>query len=120
MKLYLDDDTAAALLVKLLTQAGHDVEVPADVGMAGKEDPLHLAYTIRTSRVILTRNYQDFEHLHLLVMQSQGHHPGILVIRRDDDPRRNMSPKDIVRAIHNLLAAGVPLDDQYYVLNQWQ
>jgi hypothetical protein len=29
MRLYLDDDSAAALLARLLRQAGHDVRVPA-------------------------------------------------------------------------------------------
>src|SRR5262245_3691242 len=120
MRLYLDDDIASALLVQLLHKAGHDVQVPSDVGMAGEADPLHLAQAIKEDRVLLTRNYGDFEDLHLLVLTAQGHHPGILVVRRDDDPKRNLSPKDIVRAIHNLLAAKIPLADQYHILNHWQ
>jgi hypothetical protein len=36
MKLYLDDDSASKLLAILLTQAGHDVQIPKDVGLAGK------------------------------------------------------------------------------------
>ena len=34
MRLYLDDDTAFPLLARLLRQAGHDVELPADAGLA--------------------------------------------------------------------------------------
>ena len=44
----------------------------------------------------------------------------MIVIRREDDPRRNMSPRDIVCALANLEAAGVSLADQYIVLNPWQ
>jgi hypothetical protein len=33
MRLYLDDDSASALLTRLLRQAGHDVRVPSEVGM---------------------------------------------------------------------------------------
>jgi uncharacterized protein (DUF433 family) len=39
MRLYLDGDSASALLTRLLRQAGHDVRVPSEVGMAGDDDP---------------------------------------------------------------------------------
>jgi hypothetical protein len=35
MKLYLDDDTASALLAHLLKKAAHDVQLPSDVGRTG-------------------------------------------------------------------------------------
>jgi hypothetical protein len=28
----------------LLAQAGHDVQVPADVGLSGDDDPVHLGH----------------------------------------------------------------------------
>ena len=120
MRLYLDEDTAAALLVQLLRNAGHDVEVPAGAGLLGEWDPVQLTYAVKEDRAVLTRNYEDFEDLHNLLQVGQGHHPGILVIRRDDNPRRNMSPRDIVRALRNLEVAGVPIADQYIELNGWQ
>jgi hypothetical protein len=40
MRLYLDDDSAGALLTRYLAQAGHDVEIPADVGLTGDDDPV--------------------------------------------------------------------------------
>jgi hypothetical protein len=120
MRLDLDDDSASYLLLQVLRKAGHDVQAPADIGLSGKPDAVHLRHAIWDGRVCLTRNYRDFENLHLLVMQAQGHHPGILVIRRDDDTRRNLSPADVVRAIRNLLAAGVPIGDEYIILNAWQ
>ena len=41
MRVYLDDDSAALLLARLLRQAGHDVELPADVGLSGEDDAVH-------------------------------------------------------------------------------
>lgn len=120
MRLYLDDDTVWPHLVRLLRTAGHDVQVPADLGVAGARDSVHLARAVQGGRICLTRNYGDFEALHDLVLAVQGHHPGILVVRRDNDPRRNLRPRDIVRAIANLEAAGYVLNDRYEVLNPWR
>jgi hypothetical protein len=61
MNLYLDDDAASALLARLLRNAGHDVQVPADVGLAGRSDAVHHAHGIREVRLCLSRNYRDFE-----------------------------------------------------------
>src|SRR5262245_51897856 len=111
MRLYLDDDIAGPVLTRLLRQAGHDVLLPADIGLAGAKDPAHLTRAIGEGRVTLSRNYKDFELLHLLIDKAQGHHPGILVVRRDDQVKRNMTPTDIVRALRNLEASGLPLPD---------
>jgi hypothetical protein len=120
MNLYLDDDIASTLLARLLRNAGHDVQLPADSALSGKPDAVHLTHAIVEQRVLLTRNYQDFEDLHLLVMQAQGHHPGIMVVRRSNDKRTNLSPRDIVRAIRNFEVASVPAADEYIILNMWQ
>jgi predicted nuclease of predicted toxin-antitoxin system len=120
MKLYLDDDTASALLAKLLRNAGHDVRLPSDIGLMGSADPVHLAAAIRDDRACLTKNYDDFWLLHGLIMQAKGSHPGIIVIRQENDPTRDLSPKGIVAAIRKLEAAGVPLVNEYIVLNQWR
>ena len=85
MRLYLDDDTASALLTRLLRNAGHDVAIPSGVGLAGQADPIHLTWAVRDSRTLMSRNYEDFEELHLLIQQAQGRHPGILVVRQDND-----------------------------------
>lgn len=120
MRLYLDDDSASPLLARLLTQAGHEVQLPEAADLVGAEDPVHLTHAIRQSRALLTGNHSDFEDLHDLIMQAGGHHPGILVIRRDNNPRRDLTPRGIVQALDKLAAAELPLRDQFIVLNHWR
>src|SRR5262249_43975418 len=112
--------TAPPLLVRLLLHAGHDVQRPADASLSGRADPVHLTHAIRDGRLCLTRNYGDYEELHLLILEARGHHPGILVVRQDNDPTRDLTPGGIVRAIRNLTRAGVPTADEYVVLNHWR
>jgi predicted nuclease of predicted toxin-antitoxin system len=120
MRLYLDDDLTWRWLAGLLRNAGHDVRLPAEIGVAGAKDPTHLTRAVQEDRVCLTRNYNDFELLHDLVMAVGGHHPGILVVRQERDRKKNLTPHDIVRAIHNLEAANYVLADRYEVLNHWR
>jgi hypothetical protein len=120
MNLFLDEDMASALLTQVLRRAGHDVQVPTDVGLAGKSDAEVLRHTITAARVALSRNFRDFEQLHLLVLTSGGHHPGILVERFDNNPSHSMQPGDIVRALRNIEAAGFVMTDEYQILNLWQ
>jgi hypothetical protein len=120
MKLYLDEDSAAKLLVQLLRKAGHDVQLPRDVGLSGKDDPIQLRQAIRAGRVCLTQNHHHFQALHELIMEAQGHHPGIFIVRKDNNPKRDLSEHDIVRAIGKLLASGLPLADHLHILNQWR
>jgi hypothetical protein len=121
MRLYLDDDSVDTGLIRLLRRDGHDVQVPADVGLVGSSDQAHLAHAIRDRRAILTRNHDDFEELHdLVVSAASGQHCGILVVLFDDNPRNTMSLGDIARAIRNLESAGVAIADSYHELNHWQ
>jgi hypothetical protein len=104
----------------LLRQVGHDVQMPVDVGKTGAKDPVHLTHAVRDGRTLLSRNYDDFEKLHELVIAVGGRHPGILVVRRDNNSKRNPKNPGIVRAIGKLLAAGVPVAGEYIVLNHWR
>jgi hypothetical protein len=67
MRIYVDEDMAAGILVRLLQKAGHDVESPRGAGMLGRSDPVQLTFAIHESRLCLTANYDDYEELHLLV-----------------------------------------------------
>ena len=103
-----------------LRQAGHDVRTPAEAGLAGAHDALHLRQAIREGRCLLSRNYKDFEPINSLIQESHGRHSGILMVRRDGPKRHNMKPHDIVRALRKLEAAGVLIANEYIVLNHWQ
>jgi hypothetical protein len=121
VRLYVDDDSADPVLPRALLRDGHDVEISADVGLAGSSDQVHLAHAIRHGRAILTRNYRDFDSLHdLITSAANGHHAGILVVRFDNNPRNNMSAGDIARTLRNLETAAVSIPDSYFELNQWQ
>jgi hypothetical protein len=38
MRIYIDEDMAAGVLVSLLQKAGHDLDVPSSAGMFGRSD----------------------------------------------------------------------------------
>ena len=120
MRLYLDDDSARALLVRLLVADGHEVVIPADLGLGGADDAIHFRQAIRSGGVLLTHNYDDFNQLHELLIEAGGHHPGIFIVRRDNDPTKDLSPKGIVRAIRNFLATSAPQQDSVVILNHWR
>ena len=120
MNLYLDDESAKASLVKLLQNFGHQVGLPFDVGLVGVSDPRHLMHTVLHNLVLLTKNHDDFEDLHLLVHATGGKHPGLLVVRLDNDPSRDMKDREIARAIGNLEGAGVSIANEFHVLNHWR
>ncbi len=120
MKLYVNDDSIADVLVRLLRDRGHDVMTSTEAGTEGEADAVHLTHAIRLRRAVLTRNYHDFEDLHYLILESAGHHPGILTVRSDNDPRRDLSPRAICTAMAKLEASGVPITDNLHVLNHWR
>jgi predicted nuclease of predicted toxin-antitoxin system len=115
LKLLIDEDTQAKILVSMLRNAGHDVKTVNEVGLSGKIDELVLEYAIVKNRILLTHNCDDFETLHEL----NSEHPGILAIYNNDNQTKDMSNKAIVRAIANLEAVNFSLANQFIPLNQW-
>src|SRR5688500_5756446 len=115
MRLYIDEDSVETVLLKLLRQAGHDVTTAFDARLAGESDAVQFTRAIRENRVLITHNHDDFEELHVLVVESSGLHPGVLVIRKDNDPSRDMSSRGIANAIGKLVASGAPVENQFLV-----
>jgi hypothetical protein len=116
MQLSLDEDTQAKVLVRLLVTKGIDVETVYDAGLAGKPDAEVLAYARVHSRVVLTRNANDFKALH----DADSQHPGILVEHQDADPAKNMSYEEIAEAIDKIIASGWDIQGQYVSINLWR
>lgn len=119
MIIYLDDDSTSYALQQQLLQAGHELVLPVQVNLSGHTDPEHLTYAITHQMPLLTRNYQDFRYLHNLIQSSGGHHPGILVIRKDNDSR-DMKPHHVVTALAKLQTVHPTSIDQYVILNHWR
>ena len=116
LNLYLDDCAYDKLLAKHLTAAGHAVTTPPQINTSGMDDIIHLQAAAARALVVLTKDPDDFEELH-----RQGTpHAGILGIYQDNDPSRDMSHGEIVRAISNLETAGVEIAGQYHILNHWR
>jgi hypothetical protein len=120
MKIYLDDDSTEALPVRLLNADGHDVVVPDQVGNRGIEDPAHFLYSLTAGRVLLTHNHDDYELVHYLVTGAGGLHSGVLTVRKDNDRKRDLDAKGIIRALRKLVKSGVPIADELNVLNHWR
>lgn len=120
MNLYLDDDSTNRVVIRLLCGGGHEVATPADIGLAGQDDPVHLTAAIEHGWALLTCDSGHFAQLHALVLASGGRHPGMLVVRRDNDPTRDMTPRGIARTIAKLLASEMRLADGFHVLNHWR
>jgi hypothetical protein len=122
LNLYLDDCSNSDLLADLLRQAEHRVVRPthANVGLDGEDDDVHFAYAIANGLTIITKNPPDFLELH----EANPHHFGILAVYQDNDPNRDMSDAEIVKAIANLEIAsqsgGDPIHDHFHVLNNWR
>lgn len=84
--------------------------------MKGKDDSCCvLDYARGDERVLLTRNCDDFKELH----QANPTHSGILVVYQNDDPSKDMSHQEIVKALINLETASIPLANQFIALNSW-
>lgn len=120
MRLLLDEDSSDPLLAKLLRAAAHDVETVAALNKRGDPDPKVVIYAIQQQRAVLTRNADDFELLHHLILASGGHHPGVLVTRYDNDAARDLTARGIVIALGKLVTSGSDIPDHLYVLNHWR
>ncbi len=120
MKIYQEDSRADKALANMLKKAGHQVLRPTDVGLLGASDARHFKWVISHSYVVLTADRVDFLDLHELVLASGGGHPGVMVVRYSDDPKKDMKAPQIVRAVNNLAKSALSTANQYIVLNQWR
>lgn len=120
MNLYLDDDTIDRRLIARLGSEGHVVITPSDANFSGAPDAQHFIFANEQSLTVLTRNHDDFRDLHKVVQTTGGKHCGLLIIRSDNDPSRDMTTRQIVTAIANLETAGVPIENEMYILNHWR
>jgi predicted nuclease of predicted toxin-antitoxin system len=120
MKFLIDENLSSPRLASRLRSQGHDPVLASDVGLLSVTDARVFTFAITQDLPVLTRDSEDFEDLHDLIMTAAGHHPGILIIRFDNDPRHNLTDRGIATALSELESSGVPIRDQIHALNQWR
>jgi len=118
LRLLLDEDTQANRFIRLLRDAGHDVETATEAGLIHKPDTLVLSYARQNERLVLTRNCAHFHALHM----SQVEPSGVLAIFQHNTDS-DLSDVQIVQAIATLekfsREAGWAFETEFIVLNQW-
>ncbi len=73
------------LVSQLLSSRGFECLTAVDAGHLGWSDEKHLEFAYVESRVLITHNRVDFEHLAIVWWAKQKEHAGIiLAIRRAD------------------------------------
>jgi predicted nuclease of predicted toxin-antitoxin system len=120
VRVLIDENMSSSRLAVRLQTAGHDVVLATDVGLTSISDARVLAWAVAQDRPVLTRDHEDFAGLHDLVLAVGGHHPGILVVRFDNDPRHNLTERAIATALGNLESSRLAVADRIHVLNHWR
>jgi predicted nuclease of predicted toxin-antitoxin system len=114
MRFLIDENLSSPRLGSRLRAQGHDPVLAGDVGLLSVTDARVLIFAIDQALPVLTRDSEDFEDLHDLVMAAVGHHAGILIVRFDNDPRHNLTDRGMATAISKLESSGVPIRDRIY------
>lgn len=117
MKLLIDEDTKANILLARLRQAGHDIVSTQDLGKDAASDPEIFELAKSLGRVVLTKNVEDYFELH--VQHQDKGHSGVLAIYESHETAKDMSYKDIAQAIGNIEASGINLANDFQALNAW-
>jgi predicted nuclease of predicted toxin-antitoxin system len=120
MRLLLDENMSDRRLAARLKAQGHDPVFAIDIGLLSVSDARVLSSAIAQALPVLTRDSDDFTDLHNLIMTAGGHHPGVLVVRFDNDPRHNLTDRGIASAVAKLESSGISIRDRIHVLNQWR
>jgi hypothetical protein len=92
---------------------------PAEVGLTGEDDDVHLSYAVQHGLIVVTKDPDDFHELHL---RNPNHH-GIFGIYQDNDVGRAMSNADVVSAIGKIEAAvpsGYLVPGEFHNFNLWR
>jgi hypothetical protein len=120
MRIYLDDCADDDDLVAYLSRDGHSVYTPRSEGLLGVDDPLHLAHAATRGYTLITANPADFVQLHQQWRLEGRAHSGILLIYQDNIKGKDMEPPDIARAVRNLSASGLSIENELHTLNHWR
>lgn len=119
MRIYLDDDADINLYIAILSAAGFEIISPRKIGMRHKSDIGHIKTATRLNATILTHN-GDFSIIHKSFLNEKKSHYGIFIVYRYNNPKKDMKPFHIVRAIKNIISLNLPIPNSLYNLNQFK
>jgi uncharacterized protein with PIN domain len=77
-RLYLDEDISAIVAAKL-RKLGYDILTTHQAGRCAASDASQLEFAAGLGRLLVTRNYADFQKLHEACLMEGKHHGGIVV-----------------------------------------
>jgi Domain of unknown function (DUF5615) len=100
IRLYLDEDTINASLVKALRNANLDVDTVADAQRLGLSDEEQLMWAVNQGRVLYSYNVGDFCQLHSSFIVDERNHAGIILA-----PQRQYSIGQQQRGLLKLAAS---------------
>lgn len=103
----------------MLKSAGHNVTTVFEVNLAGMPDYDVLMYAIKTKRILFTQNCEDFVSLSESIVSNGGNHPGIILLHKNNNQKKDMSYPEIVKAIDNLIDTGIAIPNSVHRLNQY-
>jgi hypothetical protein len=103
VRLYLDEDSMRAGIVRALRARQVDVITAQDADLVGRHsDEEHVAYATEHGRVVFTFNRGDFARLHKTYIASGRHHAGIIL---SDQLETSMIVRRLFRLLAELSAA---------------
>ena len=113
IKIYLDDNLDSYLLKGILRSNKFEVISPREIGMSGNSDDNHLKCAKVKGAIVLTQDQQfPTQNPHI-------QHKGILIVYGSSNPKKDMTPIKIVRALKNIKMQNLNLDNQILPLNSF-
>ena len=79
---FLVDENVSPCLAFILAEWGYDSDSILLRGMESAPDAVVLDAAIAEDRIVITFNGPDYEVLHAALLDSDGHHPGIVICRQ--------------------------------------
>ena len=92
---FYSNENFPQIMVELLREKGYDILTSKEAGQANQaiSDPLVLEFGIRSNRIIITLNRDDFIHLH----RQKQQHCGIIICKMELEFKASLTYPDTSR-----------------------
>lgn len=87
VKLYFDEDMSAILAARL-RKAGWDVLTTHQAHRRSSDDQSQLQFATNQQRILVTRNYADFQRIHTDSLTAGASHAGIIICFWHPNPQK--------------------------------